>query len=133
MKTDLDPSLGKVNVVPQDLGRVILNLITNGFYAVTEKKKIVENGYEPMVIVSTRKDGDKIRIVVKDNGNGIPQNILDKIFQPFFTTKPSGQGTGLGLSMSYDIVTKIHGGKIEVETHPGEGTSFIITIPNPRA
>lgn len=129
MKTDLDASLGKVNVVPQDLGRVILNLITNGFYAVTEKKKSQLNGYEPTVTVSTRKAGDKVKIMVQDNGNGIPQNILDKIFQPFFTTKPSGQGTGLGLSMSYDIITKVHGGKIDVDTRPGEGTSFIITIP----
>ncbi len=129
MKTDLDANLGKVNVVPQDLGRVILNLITNGFYAVTEKKKSQMNGYEPTVTVSTRKAGDKVRITVQDNGNGIPQNILDKIFQPFFTTKPSGQGTGLGLSMSYDIITKVHGGKIDVDTRPGEGTSFIITLP----
>lgn len=129
MKTDLDASLGKVNVVPQDLGRVILNLITNGFYAVTEKKKSQLNGYEPTVTVSTRMAGDKVRITVQDNGNGIPQNIIDKIFQPFFTTKPSGQGTGLGLSMSYDIITKVHGGKIDVDTRPGEGTSFIITIP----
>lgn len=129
MKTDLDTSLGKVNVVPQDLGRVILNLITNGFYAVTEKKKSHLNGYEPTVTVITRKAGDKVKITVQDNGNGIPPHIIDKIFQPFFTTKPSGQGTGLGLSMSYDIVTKVHGGKIDVDTRPGEGTSFIITIP----
>jgi signal transduction histidine kinase/ligand-binding sensor domain-containing protein len=129
MKTDLDTSLGKVNVVPQDLGRVILNLITNGFYAVTEKKKSQLNGYEPTVTVITRKTGDKVKITVQDNGNGIPDHIKDKIFQPFFTTKPSGQGTGLGLSMSYDIVTKVHGGKIDVDTRPGEGTSFIITIP----
>jgi len=130
MKTDLDPGLGKVNVVPQDLGRVILNLITNGFYAVTEKKKSAQNGYEPTVTVSTRRLGNGIKISVHDNGNGIPQSIVDKIFQPFFTTKPSGHGTGLGLSMSYDIVTKGHGGKIEVETSQGEGTSFTITIPN---
>lgn len=129
MKTDLDTSLGKVNVVPQDLGRVILNLITNGFHAVSEKKKTQLNGYEPTVTVITRKAGDKVKITVQDNGNGIPPNIIDKIFQPFFTTKPSGQGTGLGLSMSYDIVTKVHGGKIDVDTRPGEGTSFIITIP----
>jgi signal transduction histidine kinase/ligand-binding sensor domain-containing protein len=130
MKTELDPSLGKVNVVPQDLGRVILNLITNGFYAVTERKRSESNGYEPTVTVITKKAGDKVKITVKDNGNGIPQHILDKIFQPFFTTKPSGQGTGLGLSMSYDIVTKVHGGQIDVDTQPGQGTSFIITIPN---
>jgi signal transduction histidine kinase len=130
MKTDFDMSLGKVKVVPQDLGRVILNLITNGFHAVTEKKKKGIEGYEPMVTVSTAREGNKVKIIVKDNGNGIPQNIIDKIFQPFFTTKPSGQGTGLGLSMSYDIVTKVHEGQIEVNTQIGEGTSFIITIPN---
>lgn len=129
MKTDFDATLGKVHVVPQDLGRVILNLITNGFYAVTEKRKSQPNGYEPTVTVITRKAGDQVKITVHDNGNGIPQNILDKIFQPFFTTKPSGHGTGLGLSMSYDIITKVHGGKIDVDTRPGEGTSFIITIP----
>ena len=130
MKTDFDSNLGKVKVVPQDLGRVILNLITNGFHAVTEKKKKGIEGYEPLVTVSTAREGNKVKIIVKDNGNGIPQNIIDKIFQPFFTTKPSGQGTGLGLSMSYDIVTKVHEGQIEVKTVIGEGTSFIITIPN---
>ena len=130
MKTDFDSNLGKVKVVPQDLGRVILNLITNGFHAVTEKKKKGIEGYEPLVTVSTAREGSKVKIIVKDNGNGIPQNIIDKIFQPFFTTKPSGQGTGLGLSMSYDIVTKVHEGQIEVKTVIGEGTSFIITIPN---
>lgn len=130
MKTDFDSSLGKVSVVPQDMGRVILNLITNAFHAVTERKKESTNGYDPTVIVSTAKKGNKIVIKVSDNGKGIPPHILDKIFQPFFTTKPSGKGTGLGLSMSYDIVTKVHNGQIDVDTRPGEGTSFIITIPN---
>jgi len=133
MKTDFDPSLGKVNVVPQDMGRAILNLITNAFHAVSDKKKETSNGYDPTVTVSTHKNGNKIIIKVTDNGKGIPTHILDKIFQPFFTTKPSGKGTGLGLSMSYDIITKVHHGQIDVDTRPGEGTSFIITIPNSNA
>lgn len=132
MKTDLDSSLGKIEVIPQDLGRVILNLITNAFYAVTEKKTLRQaqgdKTFEPTVTVSTRKSGNKVEIRVSDNGNGIPQHIVDKIFQPFFTTKPAGQGTGLGLSMSYDIVTKAHGGELKVETHEGQGTTFIILI-----
>jgi len=129
MKTEFDPSLGNIAVVPQDMGRVILNLITNAFYAVTERKKQNENGYEPTVTISTHKINNKIEIRVKDNGNGIPQKVLDKIFQPFFTTKPAGEGTGLGLSMSYDIVTKNHNGEIKVETKTGVGTEFIIIIP----
>jgi len=129
MKTEFDESIGNINVVPQDMGRVILNLITNAFYAVTERKKEGEVGYEPTVTVSTHKNNNKIEIRVKDNGNGIPQKVLDKIFQPFFTTKPAGEGTGLGLSMSYDIVTKTHAGEIKVETKAGVGTEFIIIIP----
>ena len=127
-ETDLDPSMEKINVVPQDLGRVILNLINNAFYAVTEKKNGTGDGYEPMVIVSTKKRNGKVEIKVKDNGNGIPQKVLDKIFQPFFTTKPTGQGTGLGLSLSYDII-KAHGGELKVETKEGEGSAFIIQLP----
>lgn len=129
MKTDYDESIGLVKVLHQDLGRVILNLITNAFYAVTEKKKMQPENYEPVVTVSTKKEGDKIEIRVKDNGTGIPQKVLDKIFQPFFTTKPTGQGTGLGLSLSYDIITKGHGGELKVETKEGEGTTFIVSIP----
>ncbi len=128
MKTDFDESIGKVNVVPQDIGRVVLNLITNAFYAVDEKKKQNLNGYDPVVSVSTKKSGDKVEIKVTDNGNGIPKKILDKIFQPFFTTKPAGQGTGLGLSMSYDII-KAHGGELKVETKEGEGSEFVIVLP----
>ncbi len=128
MKTEFDESLEKINVVPQDIGRVILNLITNAFYAVTEKKKLNNDEYDPSVTVSTRKAGDKILISVADNGNGIPQKVLDKIFQPFFTTKPTGQGTGLGLSLSYDIV-KAHGGELKVETKEGEGSEFVIQLP----
>jgi signal transduction histidine kinase len=108
---------------------VILNLITNAFYAVNERSKQGIAGYEPTVEVSTRKEGDKVLIAVKDNGDGIPQKILDKIFQPFFTTKPTGQGTGLGLSLSYDIV-KAHGGEIKVTTKENEGTEFTIVLPS---
>jgi signal transduction histidine kinase len=102
-------------------------VINNAFYAVDEKKKQNQNGYEPTVSVSTKKEKDKIEIKIKDNGNGIPQKVLDKIFQPFFTTKPTGQGTGLGLSLSYDIV-KVHGGELKVVTKEGEGSEFIITL-----
>ena len=132
IKTDFDNSIGKINVIPQDVGRVVLNLINNAFYAVEEKGRYASrgstpNGYEPTVSVSTKKNNGKIEIIVKDNGNGIPQKALDKIFQPFFTTKPTGQGTGLGLSLSYDIV-KAHGGEIKVETAEGEGTEFIVAL-----
>jgi len=134
-KTDFDNSIGKINIIPQDIGRVVLNLINNAFYAVREKQKAQSsmpntesNSYEPTVIVSTAKDNGEVEISVKDNGNGIPPKVLDKIFQPFFTTKPTGQGTGLGLSLSYDIV-KAHGGEIKVETKDGEGSEFIIQLP----
>jgi signal transduction histidine kinase len=134
LKTDFDESIGKIDIIPQDIGRVILNLITNAFYATNEKKKQFPEGYEPTVTVSTqavisplgRPTG--IKIYVKDNGNGIPEKVLDKIFQPFFTTKPTGQGTGLGLSLAYDIV-KTHGGELKVETKEGEGTVFNIFLP----
>ena len=131
MKTDYDESIGNINIIPQDIGRVILNLITNAFYVVDERKKQIGDGYEPTVSVSTKKEGDKIFVSVNDNGNGIPQKVLDKIFQPFFTTKPTGQGTGLGLSLSYDIV-KAHGGELKVETKEGEGSEFIILLPMQR-
>jgi two-component system NtrC family sensor kinase len=127
-KTDFDATIGKINVVPQDIGRVLLNLFNNAFYAVSEKNKDHQENYEPTVSVSTKKNGDKVLISVADNGNGIPQNVLDKIFQPFFTTKPTGEGTGLGLSLSYDII-KAHGGEIKVETKDGEGSQFIIQLP----
>ena len=130
MKTDFDERLPKINVVSQDVGRVILNLITNAFYSVTEKMKMKMNGqaYEPTVWVSTKKINNSIEVRVKDNGMGVPQKVLDKIFQPFFTTKPVGQGTGLGLSLSYDII-KTHGGELKVETKEGEGAEFIIQLP----
>jgi two-component system NtrC family sensor kinase len=128
MKTDYDKTIGTINIIPQDIGRVVLNLITNAFYVVDEKKNQIGEDYEPTVSVSTKKVGDTVHISVKDNGNGIPQKVLDKIFQPFFTTKPTGQGTGLGLSLSYDIV-KAHRGELLVETKEGEGSTFSIQLP----
>ncbi|MGQ0740404.1 MAG: tetratricopeptide repeat-containing sensor histidine kinase, partial [Bacteroidota bacterium] len=145
-KTDYDENAGLIRIIPQDIGRVILNLITNAFYAVAERRNLppfpstggVEGttpyDYEPVVTVTTKRHGppsgygSKIEICIKDNGNGIPQKVLDKIFQPFFTTKPTGQGTGLGLSLSYDIV-QAHGGGLRVETKEGEGSEFIISLP----
>jgi len=128
MTTDFDQSIGSVDIVPQDMGRVLLNLFNNAFYAVSEKKKQRPGEYEPTVAVSTKKRNNKVEIKIKDNGIGIPQKVIDKIFQPFFTTKPTGKGTGLGLSLSYEVV-KAHGGEITMETKEGEGSEFIITIP----
>ena len=128
MVTDFDENIGKINIIPQDMGRVILNLITNAFYAVTEKNLQNVVSYEPTVTVSTKKINNKIEIRVGDNGNGIPETIRDKIFQPFFTTKPTGKGTGLGLSMSYDIVTKGHAGELKIESTEKKGAEFIITL-----
>ena len=133
LKTDFDKTIGNINIIPQDIGRVILNLITNAFYVVNEKALSavltpIAAKYEPIVSVSTKKINNKVEIKVADNGNGIPAKVLDKIFQPFFTTKPTGQGTGLGLSLSYDIV-KAHQGELKVETKEKEGTTFIIQLP----
>jgi signal transduction histidine kinase len=130
IKTDFDNTIRKVNVVSQDIGRVILNLINNAFYAVSEKTKLqsASGGYAPQVIVTTKRLNDKVEVRVKDNGNGIPQKNLDKIFQPFFTTKPTGEGTGLGLSLAYDIV-KAHGGDIKLATKESEGSEFIVNFP----
>ncbi len=132
MKTDFDDTIGTILIISQDIGRVILNLITNAFYSVAEKKNSLSGSfevpYEPTVWISTKKSGYKVLISVRDNGNGVPQKVLDKIFQPFFTTKPSGQGTGLGLSLSYDIV-KTHEGELTVETTEGEGATFTIILP----
>lgn len=128
LKTDFDETIGKIDIIPQDIGRVILNLITNAFYAVQEKQKSNNVVYEPVVSVCSKRSGEGVEITVRDNGNGIPQKNLDKIFQPFFTTKPTGQGTGLGLSLAYDIV-KAHGGEIKVNTKENEGTEFKITFP----
>jgi len=142
MKTEFDETIEKINIIPQDMGRVLLNLLNNAFYAVSKKQKTESppaaqagsvlnaesSQYVPVVTLVTKKTGDKIEIKITDNGNGISQNILDKIFQPFFTTKPAGQGTGLGLSLAYDII-KAHGGEIKVETKEGEGSEFLILIP----
>jgi signal transduction histidine kinase len=132
MKTEFDESIGKINIIPQDIGRVLLNLYNNAFYAVNEKQnaeRLKQNAeYHPTVSVQTKKINDKLILTVMDNGNGIPQKVVDKIFQPFFTTKPTGQGTGLGLSLSYDII-KAHSGEIKVETKEGEGSTFIIQLP----
>ncbi len=138
LKTDFDPSIGAVNIISQDIGRVILNLLTNAFYVVDEKKTFLQaqgdSHYEPTVSIRTLQitppsGGRGVEIRVSDNGNGIPQKVMDKIFQPFFTTKPTGQGTGLGLSLSYDIITKGHNGELKIETKEGEGTTFIISLP----
>lgn len=127
--TEFDENLPLIEVVPQDIGRVLLNLINNAFYAVSEASAKSGVSYKPLVIVSTVNVDNKIQIRVHDNGNGIPAEVIDKIFQPFFTTKPTGKGTGLGLSMSYDIITKGHGGELKVETKEGDGTDFIIVLP----
>jgi signal transduction histidine kinase len=132
-ETDFDKNIGEINIIPQEIGRVILNLINNAFYVVSERKKVGGLGYEPTVTISTASvqpplGGRSVQIKIADNGGGIPQKILDKVFQPFFTTKPTGQGTGLGLSLAYDII-KAHGGDIRVETKEGEGSEFTIQLP----
>jgi signal transduction histidine kinase len=136
---DFDEKTGELMLVQQDIGRVLLNLFNNAFYSVTEKKKQLEKAlqagemvneiYEPMVSVSTKRKKDSVEIRIRDNGQGIPKKVIDKIYQPFFTTKPAGQGTGLGLSLSYDIITKEHNGKIDVSTKENEYTEFIIELP----
>ena len=146
METHFDPDLPKVSVIPQDIGRVLLNLVNNAFYAVAERSRSTAHQrattvraplagasaqYQPTVTVSTQKTADQIIISIQDNGNGIPEAIHDKIFQPFFTTKPTGQGTGLGLSLAYDIVTKGHGGKFNFQSNLGQGTTFSIWLPIP--
>jgi signal transduction histidine kinase len=132
-QNQFDPEAGKIKVVPQDISRVLVNLLNNAFYALSEKKKTAGSDFNPLVSVTTKKisagNGSKmLEIKVSDNGTGIPRKIMDKIFQPFFTTKPTGQGTGLGLSLSFDII-KAHNGTLEVGTHEGEGTDFIIHLP----
>jgi len=126
---DLDPSAGMADVYPQEITRVLLNLISNGFYATTKRKAEAGDGFEPMLSASTKNLGDKVEIRIRDNGTGIPEEVKAKIFNPFFTTKPSGEGTGLGLSMSHDIIVKQHGGSIDVETEPGLFTEFKIVLP----
>jgi signal transduction histidine kinase/ligand-binding sensor domain-containing protein len=128
IQTDFDKNIGRINMVPQDIGRVLLNLYSNAFYALAEKKKLMGEHFEPVILVGTKKINGEVEIKVKDNGNGIPTGVLDKIFQPFFTTKPTGQGTGLGLSLSYDIV-KAHGGELKVESQEGKGAEFVLHVP----
>jgi signal transduction histidine kinase len=129
LATSFDEKLPPANVIAQDIGRVLLNLFNNAFYAVNEKKKTGGADYKPTVEVSTARQNEFITISVKDNGTGIPENIREKIMQPFFTTKPTGEGTGLGLSLSYDIVVKGHGGSIDVDTKEGEFTEFTVKLP----
>jgi signal transduction histidine kinase len=129
LNTEFDPTIGNINIVPQEIGKVLINLFNNAFYALSaEALAKAGSSYEPTLVIRTKKHIDKIEISVQDNGGGIPQKVLDKIFQPFFTTKPTGQGTGLGLSLSYDII-KAHQGKIDIRNKPGEGAEFIITLP----
>jgi GAF domain-containing protein/HAMP domain-containing protein len=129
LKRDLDPDAGMIDLYPQEITRVFLNLISNGFYAATKRKESAREGFEPTLSASTRSFGNKVEIRIRDNGTGIPKEVKEKMFNPFFTTKPAGEGTGLGLSMSHDIVVKQHGGKIDVDTEPGVFTEFIITLP----
>jgi two-component system, NtrC family, sensor kinase len=129
LQRDLDPSVGMADVYPQEITRVLLNLISNGFYAATKRKAEAGDGFEPLIAATTKNLGDRIEIRVRDNGAGIPHEIKDKIFNPFFTTKPAGEGTGLGLSISHDIIVKQHGGTIDVETEPGLFTEFKIVLP----
>jgi signal transduction histidine kinase len=128
--TDFDPALPPVLVLPQEIGRVLLNLINNAFYAVQMKASGQhDSGYKPLVKIKTEGKEGGVRVLVIDNGSGIPKEIKDKIFQPFFTTKPTGQGTGLGLSLAYEIVTKGHGGELSVQSREGEGTTFRVDLP----
>ena len=127
--TDFDQDLPEMVVVPQDIGRVLLNIYNNAFYALAEKAKNAPADFHPTIEVKTKKVNDAVQVSVRDNGDGIPEAIRHKIFQPFFTTKPTGRGTGLGLSLSYDIISKGHNGKLEVTGHEGEGAEFIFTLP----
>src|SRR5580692_12076669 len=129
MQRNLDPSVGMADIYPQEITRVLLNLISNGIYATTKRKAEAGDGFEPTLVAATKSLGDKVEIRIRDNGTGIPEGVKDKIFNPFFTTKPTGEGTGLGLSMSHDIIVKQHGGSIDVETEPGIFTEFKIVLP----
>jgi signal transduction histidine kinase len=133
LQRELDPAAGIVDLYPQEITRVLLNLISNGFYAANKRKEIADGGFEPSLMATTKNLGSRVEIRIRDNGTGIPAEVKEKIFNPFFTTKPAGEGTGLGLSMSHDIVVKQHGGKIEVDTEPGQFTEFIITLPRAAA
>ncbi len=135
IRTDknFDQTAGSVDLFPQEITRVILNLISNGFYAAMKRKAEMRDGYEPTLVAATRDLGDRVEIRIRDNGGGIPPEVKEKIFNPFFTTKPPGEGTGLGLSLSYDIVVKQHAGSIEVDTRPGEFTEVRIALPRTTA
>ena len=127
-ETDFDSNVGKISVIPQEIGRVILNLLNNAFHAVTNRRKLNQPGYEPIVTIRTQSKGEEVVITVSDNGIGIPEKVVTKIFQPFFTTKPAGEGTGLGLSLTYDVI-KAHGGTIHVKSEEGKGAEFVISLP----
>ena len=129
IETEFDPSIGKISVVPQDLSRAFLNIVNNACYAANDKRKNTKNGFNPIVKVSAKNLGDKVEIRIRDNGNGIPHEVLNRMFNPFFTTKPAGVGTGLGLALTYDIITQVHKGEIDVDTQEGEFAEFIIRIP----
>jgi signal transduction histidine kinase len=133
LQRDLDPAAGMIDLYPQEMTRVFLNLISNGFYAAAKRKEAGDEGFEPILSATTKSLGNKVEIRIRDNGTGIPPDVKEKMFNPFFTTKPAGEGTGLGLSMSHDIVVKQHGGKIEVDTMPGAFTEFIVTLPRAAA
>jgi signal transduction histidine kinase len=133
LQRDLAPDAGMIELFPQEITRVLLNLISNGFYAASKRKEAGENTFEPMLSATTRNLGPRVEIRIRDNGVGIPREVNEKIFNPFFTTKPAGEGTGLGLSLSHDIIVKQHGGNIDVATQPGEFTEFIITLPRTSA
>jgi signal transduction histidine kinase len=126
---DLDPGAGRIELYPQEITRALLNMISNGFYAATRRGREAGNGFEPTLRAATKGLSDRVEIRIHDNGSGIPPDVKDKMFNPFFTTKPAGEGTGLGLSMSHDIIVKQHGGTIDVETEPGRFTEFIIVLP----
>ena len=129
LERSFDPEAGEVDLFPQEITRVLLNLISNGFYAATKRKAETNGGYEPTLSAGTRSLGDRVEIRIRDNGIGIPPEVREKLFNPFFTTKPAGEGTGLGLSISYDIVVKQHAGSIDIDTRPGEFTEFRIVLP----
>ena len=130
LKRSFDPNAGEIDVFPQEITRVLLNLISNGFYAATKRKaEADDDGYEPTLAAATKNLGDRVEIRIRDNGTGIPPEVKEKMFNPFFTTKPAGEGTGLGLSLSHDIVVKQHAGSIEVDTRPGEFTEFKVILP----
>src|SRR5262249_15589649 len=134
LERSLAPDAGEVDVFPQEITRVLLNVISNGFYAAHQRKEQASgDGYEPTLAAATKNLGDQVEISIRDNGIGIPAEIRDKVFNPFFTTKPAGEGTGLGLSLSHDIIVKQHSGSIEVDTQPGEFTEFKIRLPRSAA